>query len=56
MILKLMNHDTSNVEVNPHFSTGENLLKKMLRKYEYWLKLLIEKSKYWYNELRKAFW
>ena len=31
--------------VTPHFSTGENLLQKILRE-----------DKYWHNQLRKAFW
>ena len=31
---------------NPIFSTGKELLKKILRKDEYWQKLLIEKNKY----------
>ena len=33
-----------------------SLLKKILRKDKYCLKPLIEKIKYWYNQLRKAFW
>ena len=31
--------------VAPHFSTVKNLLKKILRKYEYW-----------HNQMREAFW
>ena len=31
--------------MTPNFSTGQNLLKKILRK-----------DKYWHNQLRKAFW
>ena len=31
--------------VTPHFSIGQNLLKKRLRK-----------DKYWHNQLREAFW
>ena len=31
--------------VTQHFSTGQNLLKKILRK-----------NKYWHNQLRKVFW
>ena len=31
-------------EITLHFSTGQNLLKKLLRK-----------DKYWHNQLRKAF-
>ena len=41
-----MNDPISNVGATPHFSTGENLLKKTLRKDKYWQNLLIEKSKY----------
>ena len=32
LILKLMNHDMSNVGVALHFSTGQNLLKKYIEK------------------------
>ena len=45
--LKLMNHDVpwyKQCGVTPHFSTGQNLLKKILRK-----------DKYWHNKSRKAF-
>ena len=34
--LKLMNQDISNVGVTPHFSTGQILWKKILRKDKYW--------------------
>ena len=44
--LELMNRDISSV---PHTF---NLLKKLLRKRNY---LLLEKTKYWPNKLRKAF-
>ena len=42
-------------EVTPDFSAGQNLFKKILRKVKYWQKLLISKSKYYYNQLRKDF-
>ena len=45
--LKLMNHGISNVGVTPHFSTGQNLLKKILRHDTHWQRVLtqpIEKS------------
>ena len=34
-ILKLINHGISNVGVTPHFSTGQNLLKKILKNDKY---------------------
>ena len=40
--------------VIPHFSTGQNLLKKILRKDKYWQKVSTEKSKYWHNQLRSG--
>ena len=45
LFLKLINHDKSNVGVIPHFSSGQNLSKKVFRK-----------GQYWHNQLRKAFW
>ena len=47
-----MNHDISYVRVTPHFS---NSIEKIFGKDKYQQKLLIEKSKYWHNQLRKAF-
>ena len=45
-------------EVTPGFYTGQNLLKKILRKDKYWQKLLkktLRKGKYRQNQIKKAF-
>ena len=52
VVLKVNESRYKHCVVTPHFSTRQNLLKKLLRKDKYW----DIQSKYWHNQLRKAFW
>ena len=50
-----VNHDISNVGKSHTFPQSKTNW-KILRKEKDWQVLLIEKIKYWYNQLKKPFW